>query len=68
MIPTIFIQIREFMQTFSFPGHLLSVNNIPYTINKDLFRQYLQQFGDISLYQEMIAQKGICFIDYFDSR
>lgn len=56
------------MQTISCPGHLLLITNIPYLIDKASFYHYLKQFGEISLYNEIINTKGMCFVGYFDSR
>lgn len=56
------------MQTISGPGHLLLITNIPYLIDKASFYHYLKQFGEISLYNEIINTKGMCFVGYFDSR
>ena len=56
------------MQDFSSPGHLLHVYNIPYTIDKNAFNQYLKQFGEMSQYVEMIHTHGSCFVSYFDIR
>lgn len=56
------------MQDKPYSNHLIYFKNIPYQMEVSQFREFANQYGQISIFQEFINKHGTCFVCYFDSR
>ena len=51
-----------------YSDHLIFYKNIPYQMDASKFRDYVNQFGQISIFQNFISKHGSCFVCYYDFR